>query len=464
MAEDVSAALRQEMLATFAAKQAMDPQIQAFIKKLHIDKTATQTDVSAYAARLGELARDTIREVLTPDALPNETLYYNILRDTVGTLMKNAHSLVNRRAIEAQKVIDEAQGLGIQAVEAPYPQRRAHDLIYKAGAPEAGFDAKMRILDEPVVTLTQAFFDDHVRANAKERFRAGMAPKIVRTASWGCCKWCAAQAGTYDYEDVKDTGNNVFRRHQRCRCTVEYVCDGTRQDVWSKKMYAADGTTLQARAEYHTYTRRRSAAMAIGNNENPWPDAMQPIQGKELSDLRRYAAEKNITLRFFDSYDGDPELMREFIDSVDQVARDYPQVYKASKNGLQIFNDPSMDPDDFAMIAGRNGIRINTSAFRSRETLQSVYDKCVAEKKFVPGVAVQNIAYHEMGHVVCNTYQFSRTQAIEGLKMKNISNYAGKNASEGLAEAFSDVYSGRNSEEALTAKGRYDKLIIESEG
>lgn len=253
MAEEVSEKLRQEMNATFALKTVTDPQIAAFNKKLKA-KTATQADVSDYSARLGELLRDTLREVLTPEALPNETLYYNILRDTVDVMLKNAHRQVNQTAIEAQKAIDEAGGLGLNAVEAPYPQRRVNDLLYKAGAPGTHFDSAMKLLDQPVVTLTQAFYDDHIRYNADKRFRAGMAPKIIRTAAPKCCEWCSSLEGVYDYEDVKDTGNDVFRRHERCRCTVEYVCDGKYSDVWSPKMYEADSKTLKRRDAYNVST------------------------------------------------------------------------------------------------------------------------------------------------------------------------------------------------------------------
>ena len=250
MAEEVSEKLRQEMNATFALKTVTDPQIAAFNKKLKA-KTATQADVSDYSDRLGELLRDTLREVLTPEALPNETLYYNILRDTVDVMLKNAHRQVNQAAIEAQKAIDEAGGLGLNAIEAPYPQRRVNDLLYKAGAPGTPFDSAMKLLDQPVVTLTQAFYDDHIRYNADKRFRAGMAPKIIRTAAPKCCEWCSSLEGVYDYEDVKDTGNDVFRRHEFCRCTVSYKCDGERTEVWGRKHWEADRAALEKRKNYH---------------------------------------------------------------------------------------------------------------------------------------------------------------------------------------------------------------------
>ena len=249
MADEVSAALLSKMRTVFTQKRETDARIRAIRGKLDA-KTATQADVADYTDRLGELLRDTLRETLTPEALPNETLYYNILQDTVGVMLKNAHRRVNEAAIEAQKAVDEAQGLHLNAEAAPYPQKRAEDLFYKVGAPGTPYETAMKRLAEPVATLTRAFHDDHIRHNADVRFRAGMGPKIVRTAHFNCCEWCSSLAGTYDYEDVRDPGNDVFRRHERCKCTVSYVCDGKKQDVWSKKHYEADDATLERREAY----------------------------------------------------------------------------------------------------------------------------------------------------------------------------------------------------------------------
>ena len=50
-----------------------------------------------------------------------------------------------------------------------------------------------------------------------------------------CCKWCGRLVGTYDYATVRNTGNDVFRRHKYCRCTVEFITNGKRQNVHTKK-------------------------------------------------------------------------------------------------------------------------------------------------------------------------------------------------------------------------------------
>ena len=66
--------------------------------------------------------------------------------------------------------------------------------------------------------------------------KAGLRPKIRRTSTGKCCEWCNRLTGVYDYEAVSDTGNDVFRRHKHCRCTVEYDAgDGKVTNVHTKK-------------------------------------------------------------------------------------------------------------------------------------------------------------------------------------------------------------------------------------
>ena len=77
-----------------------------------------------------------------------------------------------------------------------------------------------------------------------------------RSAAPDCCKWCERLAGTYDYEKVKNTGNDVFCRHQNCGCSVDYVTDGRRQDVWSIKLWEPDADTLAERREHDRNTDR----------------------------------------------------------------------------------------------------------------------------------------------------------------------------------------------------------------
>ncbi len=72
-----------------------------------------------------------------------------------------------------------------------------------------------------------------MKANADFRSRAGLDTYIERRDDGKCCEWCSKLAGRYSYPD--STPRDVFRRHDNCGCTVEYVCSKGRQNVWSKR-------------------------------------------------------------------------------------------------------------------------------------------------------------------------------------------------------------------------------------
>lgn len=91
------------------------------------------------------------------------------------------------------------------------------------------------MLNESLVNFTMLVVDDAIKENAGIQFMSGLAPKIKRTSTGKCCKWCDRLVGTYNYEDVQDTGNDVFRRHKHCRCTVEFITNGKRQNIHTKR-------------------------------------------------------------------------------------------------------------------------------------------------------------------------------------------------------------------------------------
>lgn len=72
-----------------------------------------------------------------------------------------------------------------------------------------------------------------------EAGKAGLQPRIIRKATGTCCEWCKNLAGTYDYPVENE---DVYRRHERCRCTVDYDPGGAKrfQDVHTKEWKTAE--------------------------------------------------------------------------------------------------------------------------------------------------------------------------------------------------------------------------------
>ena len=101
-------------------------------------------------------------------------------------------------------------------------------------------------LREPIINNSEAFFDDFIRENAKFRNDVGLKATLTRTAESNCCSWCAALAGTYEYGNAPD---DIYRRHEFCRCTVTYQSERMSQNVWSKRQWESSQEEIDRRKE-----------------------------------------------------------------------------------------------------------------------------------------------------------------------------------------------------------------------
>lgn len=239
-----------EILSLFDKNITENKQIAAFLTK-ELQETVTQTDMSGYAADIGECLSKAIESTFM-NMSDLDNIPYRMADATISPAIREAYRRIMKKAASVQKTIDEKNGVGLNSVTPEYAKERVHDLIWTHTRIKDGKiptkEEQLSKIKEPVVTCCQSFYDDFIKRNAKFRCDAGKTEYIIRTSTAKCCKWCTSIAGKYNYEDVSDTGNDVYRRHQRCRCTVIFA-DGTgkRQDVHSKKEWMADPETLEER-------------------------------------------------------------------------------------------------------------------------------------------------------------------------------------------------------------------------
>ena len=83
-----------------------------------------------------------------------------------------------------------------------------------------------------ITNALKAAADETVRENAEFAYESGLSAKIVRKMSGETCEWCREMAGTYNYGSEP---SDVYRRHDNCDCTVEYVVGKDRQNVYTRQ-------------------------------------------------------------------------------------------------------------------------------------------------------------------------------------------------------------------------------------
>lgn len=194
-----------------------------------------------YAIRAGELLSQSINaETKTLPYMSEE-----VAREVLYPVLTLDHDLVNTASVQIQQNMNAANGINVSAMSADLDTNRIEGFITKVSSYDT-YDAARWVMGEPIVNYSQSTVDYTIRKNMDANARLGMEAQLIRkidpaeTAKGNrACKWCQSLAGTYKYNDVKDTGNEVFRRHRGCRCQLIYKNGKEIKDAWWK-------TTLQS--------------------------------------------------------------------------------------------------------------------------------------------------------------------------------------------------------------------------
>ena len=227
---DIAPELLKKIQADFQSEFDKSKMISGLYAKVR-DGTATYQEANDFAIEVGEILAGAYKNNLSADVLPDGKMYYNIAQRIINPTMENNYNLITDVTNQVQQSLNEAANIGIKPITPELNHDRIDGIINRVSS-EDNFDDVAWILDEPVKNFSQSIVDDSIHENAEFHSKAGMSPKIVRKLAGGCCDWCRAVAGTYSYPDVP---KDVYRRHQRCRCTVNYhPGDGKVQNVHSK--------------------------------------------------------------------------------------------------------------------------------------------------------------------------------------------------------------------------------------
>lgn len=237
--KDIVPELLEQLQESFSMKLDNDEKLKKYIFDLE-DESVDYQDANEYAIRVGELLGEVFEENIDSSALPDGKMYYNIAKRILNPLLKEDYDNISSFCEKTQAILNSKADINIKAILPDLNQDRINGLIDVVSEADK-FEDAANMLMESFVNFSQSIVDDSIKKNADFHYKTGFRPKIVRRSSGNCCEWCSKLVGTYDYEEVKDTGNDVFRRHQNCRCIVIYKPTKRKsQDVWNKKVIVDD--------------------------------------------------------------------------------------------------------------------------------------------------------------------------------------------------------------------------------
>lgn len=257
------------------------------------------SDANDYAVRLGEL----LSEALTDNTAGFSYVARDIAEAVLPPMFKLDYDLMSVVVQTVQNNINKAAGIGLAAQVPEYDAPRIAGLI-DAVANTQSPEQLQTTLAEPVVNFTQSIVDYAVRDNARVQAKAGLQAYIVRETEKHNvvtkehkvyskkgkpytymrtyiepCNWCSSLAGRYNYADVRDTGNDVYRRHKACRCIITYELGDLRQDVRSKVEWTVkDAANSRQRIQQRTEELQRQRAQQAANTEKRLNDVQTIMQ------------------------------------------------------------------------------------------------------------------------------------------------------------------------------------------
>ncbi len=231
MVEDIVPSLLKKIKSEFEGARLDSEVLKDLLSKLHHSK-ASYLDANQYAIEIGEILSKALGASLTNETLPDGKMYYNIAQRVLTDVLGRNYELVSDYAEQVQKNLNSEAKIGLAAQVPELNQDRIDGLVNRLASEESFDDVKWLLVD-PIVIFSQSIVDDSIRKNAEFHHKVGLSPKIVRRVVGHPCKWCKSLEGSYNYPEVP---KDVYRRHGKCRCTVDYhPGNGKKQNVHTKK-------------------------------------------------------------------------------------------------------------------------------------------------------------------------------------------------------------------------------------
>lgn len=253
------------------------------VKKLQrlVNKGLDYEDANEYAIRVGEIMSKSLVDNLNASTLSYGYITSELAEEILEPVLGANHELITLATNQIQSNINKKGGIGLGIMTPELDTSRIDGLVDRISNLDS-IEKIQEALEEPIINYSQAIVDQSIRKNMSSHSRAGLSPKIIRKAeapttttktyTYGKrhvtvtyespCEWCKDLEGTYDYADVKAGGEDVYRRHEGCRCIVTYVEGDKRQDVWSKTEWTGDDAEIRREA-IEKKTEERAEAQRI---------------------------------------------------------------------------------------------------------------------------------------------------------------------------------------------------------
>lgn len=251
------------------------------------DGTATYAIASEYAAHVGDALASALRQ-----NAPLVDISEWDIEDLIPRSLGLDHEMVTGACQRVQEALNADAGLGIRYQAPLFDRGRCYGIVSELRNNPEFINIQDTFYDQ-LVNFSQNVVDESIRDNAKVLSGAGIRSTVIRVTEFRACPWCRAVAGRYNYEDIKDTGNDVWRRHENCRCTIDYVTErnGSRYVERVNNQKRSDSSLRPASQVSQTsQARKPSAVQRIHNSDEEYLASLSPDMRRQVLEARERLA------------------------------------------------------------------------------------------------------------------------------------------------------------------------------
>lgn len=206
--------------------------------------TASMEDATEFASMsgkaLGEVSKAQLLKIF-----PEETPSFDELMEILPPAFKDNYKNVAELYKRIRKQLNRYEGLDLGAIAADYPADRVEGLIRLISEMQ-NIAEEFDSLIPKIENASMSTVDDSTRENVDYASRLGFKTTVIREfhpeetdqsahheKGYWECPWCKEVAGVYDYDEVKDTGNDVWRRHDGCHCVITYKSERRTDTIYN---------------------------------------------------------------------------------------------------------------------------------------------------------------------------------------------------------------------------------------
>lgn len=246
-------------------------------------KKATYKTANEFAIEVGEILSKALVASLIADKLPDGKMYYNIAQRLLSDVLGRNYEIISGYTRDVQKKLNTDAKISLKVQVPELNQDRIAGIVNRL-ASEEKFEDVSWLFGEPIVNFSQSIIDESIQKNAEFHYNSGLQPEIVRKSFFHCCDWCQEVQGSYKYPRVP---RDVYRRHQHCRCIVDYdPKSGKVKDIWSKIWRKTDESDkIEARKDINGKTKMsevRKLALQEGISSNPIKKSRKKLTEEQM--------------------------------------------------------------------------------------------------------------------------------------------------------------------------------------